>query len=197
MKTFKNLAHSVLPIPVLESDEPLQSGHSFFMEEFVKIPFTDNYLINKLGQVFSVRLKKIISPWVNRKGYYVVSLWSKNKAKKYKVHALLCLTFYDAEYLAKGLCVNHKDGNKLNNSLSNLEIVTFAENYSHALRTGLFNNKGVRHKLAVLSEEDATDIFKSHNKVPQIELALKYNVSKSCIQSIQYKHTWSHLTNNL
>jgi hypothetical protein len=197
MKTFKNLAPSVLPIPVLESDEPLQSGQSFFMEEFVKIPFTDNYLINKLGQVYSVRSGKIISQWKNHKGYYTVTFWSKNKPKKHKIHSLLCLTFYDSEYLVKGLCVNHKDGNKLNNSLSNLEIVTFAENSSHASRTGLINNKGSQNKLAVLSEEDVADIFKSHNKIPQMDLALKYNVSKSCIQSIQYKHRWVHITDNL
>jgi hypothetical protein len=197
MKTFKNLAPSVLPIPVLESDEPLQSGHSFFMEEFVKIPFTDDYRINKSGQVFSVRSGKIISQSIDDKGYCSVAFWSKNKAKKYRVHSLLCLAFYDAEYLEKGLCVNHIDGNKLNNSLSNLEIVTFAENSFHATSTGLVNNRGSENGTAVLSEQDVVDIFKSRNKIPQIDLALKYNVSKSCIQSIHYKHRWVHITDNL
>jgi hypothetical protein len=39
--------------------------------------------------------------------------------------------------LPKGLCVNHKDGNKLNNSPSNLEYITISENVKHSIKMGL------------------------------------------------------------
>ena len=68
--------------------------------------------------------------------YYVVSLKQNGKkAKNFFIHRLMAETFIpNPENKPQ---INHIDGNKLNNSIDNLEWVTCAENAQHAIRTGL------------------------------------------------------------
>lgn len=68
-------------------------------------------------------------------GYLVVQLWQDGKPKTCLVHRLVAAAFLDSAPDSRE--VNHKDGNKRNNSLDNLEYVTHSENNTHAYRTGL------------------------------------------------------------
>ena len=75
-------------------------------------------------------------------GYLTVSLWKKNKGQTHCVHVLVANAFIGDSANAD---VNHKDGDKLNNAASNLEICTRSENMKHAYRLGLWNgNQRVR-----------------------------------------------------
>ena len=101
---------------------------------------------------------RIISQHISNSGYYNVPL-RKNKIRKfYFVHRLVAQTFLDNPENKPQ--VNHIDGNRLNNQVSNLEWATRSENVNHALRTGLLH--GLRgdlspHKVAVLQyEKDGT-----------------------------------------
>ncbi|HET8685639.1 MAG TPA: HNH endonuclease [Methanosarcina sp.] len=79
--------------------------------------------------------------WVdNGKGYQSVKLYNSNtpKGRLCLVHRLVMSVFNPT---TEKLDVNHKDGNKRNNSLSNLEWVTKSANTRHAHTTGLFKNK--------------------------------------------------------
>lgn len=98
-----------------------------------------------------VQPEKRIKPFVSKFGYLRVSLWKSGKPKKMHVHTVVAMTFIpNPENKAQ---VNHKDGNKLNNSINNLEWNTPSENVQHAFDTGLhvINDKtkiavSVRHK---------------------------------------------------
>lgn len=68
-------------------------------------------------------------------GYLTVSLWKKNKGQTHCVHVLVTNAFIGDSTDAD---VNHKDGNKLNNAVNNLEICTRSENMKHAYRLGLW-----------------------------------------------------------
>ena len=101
------------------------------MEIWKKINGYENYEISNHGNVKSNNYSKIrILKKEKCKGYLRVSLSKNNKVKRFLVHRLVALSFLKNEDNKK--CVNHKDGNKLNNSLGNLEWSTYSENERHS-----------------------------------------------------------------
>lgn len=93
------------------------------------------YEVSNLGRVRSKQTHAILSSYVNENGYRIVGLNKNKNHKNWRVHRLMMLSFYgpDPEHPV----VNHKDGNKLNNRLDNLEWTTSRDNNLHAVRTGL------------------------------------------------------------
>ena len=74
-----------------------------------------------------------------KNGYYLVWLYDNGKRTHMLVHRLVA--HHVLGPCPEGMCVNHKDGNKLNNQPENLEYVTPSENSRHAVRTGLLRPK--------------------------------------------------------
>lgn len=71
---------------------------------------------------------------------YRVDLWENGKPKTFLVARLVAFTFYNKDINNHELTVNHKDGNRLNNNIENLEIISIRENIQHAYDTGLNSN---------------------------------------------------------
>jgi hypothetical protein len=121
MKTFKTFAPSALPIPVRESDEPLQLGHYFFMETEIwkeVVGYEGVYQCSNLGRIKSTyRQKRILKPQQGSK-YFHVRLSYQKKISIHLVHRLIAKTFLENPEGKK--TVNHKDGNPLNNTVENL-----------------------------------------------------------------------------
>ena len=83
---------------------------------------------------------KIIKPILTNKGYFQVCLSKECKLKYASIHRLVAEAFIDnPENLP---VVNHKDGNKLNNRVDNLEWCTYQYNHWHARENGLLVNMG-------------------------------------------------------
>lgn len=96
--------------------------------------FESLYYVSSSGEVFNK--KKKLKTYINNAGYECIDLRDlKGKRYKFLVHRLVALNFLPNPLNKK--YVNHLDGNKLNNCLSNLEWVTNSENIVHARRTGL------------------------------------------------------------
>ena len=102
--------------------------------------FDGEYEVSNLGRVRSMKryygmVGRIMPQTIQRKGYYAVTFWMNNKAYCRKVHRLVIEAFTpNPDSLP---CINHIDGNKLNNHVSNLEWCTYQANMQHAVRTGL------------------------------------------------------------
>ncbi|EJN3582884.1 NUMOD4 motif-containing HNH endonuclease [Escherichia coli] len=99
------------------------------------LPFLQRYTHWRTGKELFRRTKeRILSANIINSGYAVVQLWKNNKAQQFLIHRLV------AEYFLGGNpkpTVNHKDGNKLNNKVTNLEWASCSENVTHAVIRGL------------------------------------------------------------
>lgn len=93
--------------------------------------FYKGYFINEKGIVWSEKSKKIRKTSIDKYGYEYLTI-TDNGTKKFMVHRLVAQYFIPKPKDKN--CVNHKDGNKLNNSVENLEWCTIKENNLHAYK---------------------------------------------------------------
>mgnify|MGYP000184435971 CR=1 FL=1 len=105
-------------------------------EKWKTIKGHDNYLISDFGNVYSIKTKKLLKSDNLRSGYKSVCIRDiLGTPKAWKIHRLVALHFIPNEDSTKNN-VNHIDGDKLNNNVSNLEWVTGAYNTQHAFDIG-------------------------------------------------------------
>lgn len=97
-----------------------------------------NYDVYDDGRIFSHYRNRFLDIKPDNFGYLVGTFFIEGKPKKIKVHRLVAKLFIGEPPEGKPL-INHIDGNKQNNAVSNLEWCDYTENNSHARRTGLNN----------------------------------------------------------
>jgi hypothetical protein len=97
----------------------------------------------------------------------------------------------------KNIQVNHKDGNKLNNHLSNLEYVTCLQNIRHAINVLKIDwgsqRRGSMNGRAKLTEDDVREIRKRHTWFDESALAREFGVAHCSINRITKRQTWKHI----
>jgi len=140
------------------------------------------------------KLKKHYLKWNYQKGYPTVALYADNKVKRYFVHRLVYLSHVGE--IPKLMQINHKDGVKDNNHISNLEVVTPKENTAHAWRKGLSKKYlGERCSTSKLKDEDIIKIrHLSQIGVSQSKIAKQYQTHQTNIHYILSGKTWGHVT---
>lgn len=108
--------------------------------------FEDRYYVSDTGSVYSVLSDKLLSPKIDRYGYKVVTLFKNGKAKCITVHRLVAINFIPNP---NGLpVVNHKDENKVNNQVSNLEWSTVKYNDNYGTRNERMANSKKKNPVA-------------------------------------------------
>ena len=161
------------------------------------IPGYEDYEVDTNGRVWSfksgIKTEKKLSFRAN--GYLSVGLFNNGKFKNCLVHRLIMLTFCGESNLQ----VNHIDGDKTNNNLTNLEYCTASENIRHAFKTGLNKSKGEGNTNSKLTEKDVIGI-KTALLAPyrgiNVDLGRKYGVKNVTISSIRSGRSWKHVKIN-
>jgi len=142
------------------------------------------------GGCFRFVSGKILSPYKDRYGYLMVSLFVHGKRKIHLVHRLVGLSFL--KNMDNKPQINHIDGDKSNNCVSNLEWSTAKENIQHALKCGLSNNNSGPKKLTKEKVDTIRSMYKS-GKYYQKDLAKIFNVVPSNINQIVNRKTWKDI----
>jgi hypothetical protein len=151
--------------------------------QWVTISKAPDYEVSQFGIVRRIKDHKIMSPWKNRFGYSLVSL-SGNSRKHFQVHRLVMEAFIGDSDLQ----VNHIDGIKSNNNLSNLEYCTASENQKHAFNIGL---KKASVSNAKISYDIAEKIrLRVDNGEKQKLLAKEFNISPQTVNDIVKSRIW-------
>lgn len=141
---------------------------------------------------------KILSFHKHRKGYQMVELRKEGKGIRKQVHRLVGISFIpNPNKLPQ---INHKDGIKTNNHISNLEWCTNDYNMAHAIANGLRPEikKGEDHPQALLTNEQANEIRSVQlnkngrgNKITRKSLCEKYGVSIHVIKDIRHGKSYN------
>ncbi len=111
----------------------------------------DYYLVSNTGEIKGVKTKKIRKKNINHEGYYFVggSLGSRENQICIKVHRAVAETFLSNPNNYP--VINHKDGNKLNNNVKNLEFCTHQYNSLHAVENGLIDTSYCSKKVICIN----------------------------------------------
>lgn len=178
-----------------------------------KIKGASNYEVNELGEIKSIT--RTMCSWngyayCNKtlegkklkfkdiRGYKNVSIVYDDGIRRMKqVHRLVLETFAPIDNQEK-LQVNHIDGVKDNNNLSNLEWCTCKENIIHSHKLGLIKRKrdqrGEKNNLSKLTDEKVIKILEMiKNGANNQEIAKLFGVKDNTISNIRRGHTWKHI----
>ena len=175
------------------------------------------YLVSNKGRVKSLVSNKILSPHITKKGYLRLGLYyydmdeqvnrnqldkrgrvrktlkrfgRRGRPRRKSVHQLVLLAFVKKP---KGsTMINHKDGNKMNNCIDNLEWCNNSRNMTHAYRNGLIRSRsGEKASNVKLKESDILEIRKDVELgLSDSEIGKKFRVTASNIYRIRKDQTW-------
>jgi hypothetical protein len=143
------------------------------------------YEVSNDGLVRS-KTKRQLKGTPDIKGYICVVLSKHAKLSGVKVHRLVASAFLGP---SKNKQVNHKDANKANNCVENLEWVTGKENIIHAKKLGLFAS-GERNGMAKLSKAKVLAIRNYPHPISQSKLGKLFGVSQTVISAVLRGQSW-------
>lgn len=148
------------------------------------------YWVTEDGRVWSERSNRFLKLCDTADGYKVVGVGNR---KSERVHRLVAMVYIpNPENKPE---VNHIDGDKTNNHMSNLEWVTGKENVRHAFKLGLLKpTQGVRQAKSKLTEDQVKEIRLLYIKnMSQCKIASLYGVSQHLISLIVRGELWKHI----
>ena len=142
--------------------------------------YAGHYLVNECGEIKAIRndvlgrsyQPHIMSQHLDKNGYHIVHFRTGahgEKSTSYRVHRAVAQAFIPNPQNKPE--VNHKDGNKSNNSADNLEWATTKENHQHARLTGLRENV-YNHKIVKQIDPTTNNVVATYNSLSDAGKAL-------------------------
>lgn len=157
--------------------------------EFKKVGNTEGfYWISACGKLYSTRTNKILKYRKNPDGYLCYVMCIRGHRIDKSLHRIVAESWISNQKNKPQ--INHIDGNKLNNSLSNLEWVTLQENNFHAVSI-LGKRRGNNHKNSKITSEDVCKIREMDGSLKSI--GEKFGIGISQVFRIKRKETWAHI----
>lgn len=153
------------------------------------------YTVDTIGRIYSKFSKNYLKPYVNTSGYYLVDLYHKKRRHTMQVHRIVAIAFIPNPELLP--TVNHKNGNKANNTAENLEWMTRLDNVRHAWITGLAKPRyGTDNPANKYTEEQihAVCSYIEMDILTNREIATACGVNITLIRDIKFRGKWKHIS---
>lgn len=159
------------------------------------------YRVDHMGNILPVnprnRYRTKLKPSSDRAGYQIVSLVKSGVKHTRTVHRVVAEAFYGKS----DLDVNHKNGNKADNRLENLEFCTKSENIKHAIRTGLFKPNYMKiatsksKRVEQLTHDNVlVAVYDSAHEAARMTGFNRGNISTCCrLDKIMYGYKWRYI----
>ena len=146
------------------------------------------YEVSNLGQVrsFYSGEAKVLKPSIDKDGYLKVNLYKNKKLYRKLIHRLVATAFIPN--LDNKPQVNHIDGNKQNNAVSNLEWCTRIENIQHSWETGLRNEETKKK----MSEANKGKLAGEKNPKSRKVICITTGETFNCIREAEEKYNIAH-----
>jgi hypothetical protein len=152
------------------------------------------YTINAMGQVYSNHTKQYLKPFKNPGGYLIVDLHHNKKSYYRQVHRLVAEAFIPNPYYLP--TVNHKNGDKENNIVENLEWMSIKDNVRHAWRVGLARPRyGTDNPANKYTEEQIHLVcqYLEFTIIHNYEIARLCDVDVTTIRDIKFRGKWKKI----
>lgn len=156
--------------------------------------YEESYHVSFFGRVKSLgasgsgksKVDIIMKDANNGRGYRYVTLMKDNKRKNFYIHKLVVEAFLPLD--SERLDINHKNGIKWDNHISNLERCSKSENMIHAGKNGLMNY------WRRINKEDILELRRLDKMgMSRKDLALKFNISRPQVHRIIHLQAWKNI----
>jgi hypothetical protein len=138
---------------------------------------------------------KLVKPHKKPNGYLAIDIQRSQRRYRSYVHRLVWEAFRGV--IPNGLEINHKNGDRVDNRLANLELVTRSANMLHcfqSLSPSLKRRHGETHHKAKLTADDVKKILGLYGTISAPKIAKMFAVSKTAIHYIAKGRNWKHFT---
>ena len=163
------------------------------------IPDYENYLVDENGNIFSKNIGRYLKQRTNEKGYKYVRLSKNDVKRKWFIHRCVACAFLPNPLNLPQ--INHKDENKQNNCVNNLEWCTnkYNQNYG-TIKERKKNSYKIKNNYLIAQYDKNMSLIKFHNSFREIERKLKYDhcaISRCCKnkQKTSYGYVWRIIKN--
>ncbi len=152
------------------------------------------HLISIDGDVYATGERKgIVNPTITNWGYHRFTAYIKGKFKGQRVHRLVMIVFSPIDKM-DNMQVNHKDSNKLNNTLENLEWASSSRNVAHAWANGAMpRTQRGKHSLHALSGKQMKEAIQlradgmSYPKIAKLYGCSNTTIRRICLKEFAYE----------